>query len=148
MYKETPWTTEEKTTKKSRVRKSSYIKERQADLAVSTARVLKLFEVHKEKAFNTAQVAEALEQRLIQMKSEEIAPDVLTFAGNGEPTVHPEFASIINDTLLLRDRHFPKAKVSVLTNATRIIIPEIHEALMKVDNNIIKLDTVNTDYIN
>ena len=82
------------------------------------------------------------------MKSEGIAPDVLTFAGNGEPTAHPEFASIINDILLLRDRHFPKAKVSVLTNATRIIIPEIHEALMKVDNNIIKLDTVNTDYIN
>lgn len=102
----------------------------------------------KQKFPTRNQVAEALEQRLIQMKSEGIAPDVLTFAGNGEPTAHPEFASIINDTLLLRDRHFPKAKVSVLTNATRIIIPEIHEALIKVDNNIIKLDTVNTDYIN
>lgn len=102
----------------------------------------------KQKFPTRSQVAEALEQKLIQMKSEGIAPDVLTFAGNGEPTTHPEFASIINDTLLLRDRHFPQAKVSVLTNATRIIQPEIHKVLMKVDNNIIKLDTVNIDYIN
>lgn len=93
------------------------------------------------------QVAEALEQKLLQMKAEGIAPDVLTFAGNGEPTAHPDFAAIIDDTLLLRDRHFPQAKVSVLTNATRIILPEVHKALMKVDNNIVKLDTVDVGYI-
>ena len=81
------------------------------------------------------------------MKAEGIAPDVLTFAGNGEPTAHPDFAAIIDDTLLLRDRHFPQAKVSVLTNATRIILPEVHKALMKIDNNIVKLDTVDVGYI-
>lgn len=102
----------------------------------------------KQKLPARDQVAKALEQKLTQMKAEGVTLDVLTFAGNGEPTAHPDFASIINDTLLLRDLHFPEAKVSVLTNGTRIIKPEVHQALMKVDNNIVKLDTVNIDYIN
>ena len=75
------------------------------------------------------------------------APDVLTFAGNGEPTIHPQFAEIMADTLALRDRYFPLAKVSVLSNATMIHRPEVRKALMKVDNNILKLDTVDADYI-
>ena len=93
------------------------------------------------------QVTEALEQKLRQMQSEGIAPDVLTFAGNGEPTAHPHFAQIIDDTLALRDRYFPKAKVSVLTNGTRIGCDDVFEALKRVDNNIVKLDTVDMDYI-
>lgn len=93
------------------------------------------------------QVTEALEQKLRQMQSEGIAPDVLTFAGNGEPTAHPHFAQIIDDTLALRDRYFPKAKVSVLTNGTRIGRDDVFEALKRVDNNIVKLDTVDMDYI-
>ena len=101
----------------------------------------------KEKMPTRHEVAHALEQKLTQMQAEGIAPDVLTFAGNGEPTAHPDFARIIDDTLALRDRYFPNAKVSVLTNATRIDRPEVHEALKKVDNNIVKLDTVNMDYI-
>lgn len=75
-------------------------------------------------------------------------PDVLTFAGNGEPTIHPDFPGIIDDTIALRDRLCPKAKVSVLTNATLISRDNVFEALSKVDNNILKLDTVNSDYIN
>lgn len=94
-----------------------------------------------------SKVAEALEQKLQQMKAEGITPDVLTFAGNGEPTAHPYFADIIDDTLALRDKYFPKAKVSVLTNATQITKPNVHKALMRVDNNIVKLDTINIDYI-
>ncbi len=74
-------------------------------------------------------------------------PDVLTFAGNGEPTLHPHFPEIIEDTRALRDRYFPKAKISVLSNATQIFRPEVFEALGKVDNNILKLDTVDGDYI-
>ena len=73
--------------------------------------------------------------------------DVLTFAGNGEPTAHPDFAAIIDDTLALRNLYSPQAKVSVLTNATRINRNDVFEALKKVDNNIVKLDTVNADYI-
>lgn len=92
-------------------------------------------------------VAEALEQKLQQMVGENEIPDVLTFAGNGEPTGHPEFLDIIRDTIALRDRYCPKAKVSVLSNATFCGRPEVHEALMLVDNNILKLDTVNDEYI-
>ena len=94
-----------------------------------------------------AQVIEALEQQLKKMQEEGTAPDVLTFAGNGEPTVHPQFAQIIDDTLALRDRYFPNAKVSVLTNSTMITRPAVFEALKKVDNNILKLDTVDPEYI-
>ena len=93
------------------------------------------------------EVATALEAQLLKMQDEGLAPDVLTFAGNGEPTVHPQFAEVIDDTLRLRDKYFPNAKVSVLTNATLITRPAVFEALKRVDNNILKLDTVNEDYI-
>ena len=101
----------------------------------------------KQKLPTRHEVAEALEKKLVQMQAEGMAPDVLTFAGNGEPTAHPDFAAIIDDTLQLRDRYFPHAKVSVLTNATRINRPEVFEALKRVDNNIVKLDTVDMAYI-
>ena len=101
----------------------------------------------KQKLPTRTEVAAALEQKLQQMQAENMAPDVLTFAGNGEPTAHPDFAGVIDDTLALRDRYFPKAKVSVLTNGTRIDKEEVFEALKRVDNNIVKLDTVEMDYI-
>ena len=93
------------------------------------------------------QVAEALERQLRKMHDDNQHPDVLTFAGNGEPTSHPDFPSIIDDTIRLRDELCPKAKVSVLSNSTFITKPAIRKALMRVDNNILKLDTVNADYI-
>ncbi len=93
------------------------------------------------------EVREALEQRLQQMQTEQCAPDVLTFAGNGEPTAHPDFVGIIDDTLALRDVYFPKAQVSVLSNATMLHKPEVVAALKRVDNNILKLDTVSQEYI-
>lgn len=92
-------------------------------------------------------VADALEKKLSAMLQSGELPDVLTFAGNGEPTAHPEFAAIIADTLALRNRYCPQAKVSVLSNATRAHVPEVREALLQVDNNILKLDTVDADYI-
>lgn len=93
------------------------------------------------------EVRDALEARLKDMKENGPVPDVLTFAGNGEPTMHPQFSEIIDDVCALRDRYFPDAKISVLSNATQIIRPAVFDALMKVDNNIQKLDTVNPDYI-
>lgn len=93
------------------------------------------------------EVRRALEERLTLMAAEGPTPDVLTFAGNGEPTAHPDFPAIMEDTLALRDRFFPNARVSVLTNGTHIDRPAVHEALMRVDNNIVKLDTVDADYI-
>ena len=93
-------------------------------------------------------VAEKLEQKLKLMVSEGQLPDVLTFAGNGEPTCHPHFPEIINDTIRLRDKYCPEAKVSVLSNSTMIHHKSVHDALMLVDNNILKLDTINQEYIN
>lgn len=93
------------------------------------------------------EVAAALEVKLMEMKEHGVLPDVLTFAGNGEPTIHPHFGEIIDDTIALRDRLCPAAKVSVLTNATLITRDTVFEALKKVDNNILKLDTVDSSYI-
>ena len=93
------------------------------------------------------EVAKALEEKLIEMNNNGELPDVLTFAGNGEPTIHPHFKDIIDDTIKLRDRICPNAKVSVLTNATLITRESVFEALKKVDNNILKLDTIDSGYI-
>lgn len=88
-----------------------------------------------------ADVYEALEQRLVEMRQKNDEPDAITFAGNGEPTLNPDFPDIIGDTLYLRDKYFPNAKVAVLSNATTCGDPVIKEALLKVDLNILKLDS-------
>lgn len=93
------------------------------------------------------EVRSALERVLVTRNEKGEPLDVLTFAGNGEPTLHPDFPGIISDTISLRDRYFPEAKVSVLSNATAAHRPAVREALMRVDNNIQKLDTVDMDYI-
>ena len=81
------------------------------------------------------------------MKDEGVAPDVLTFAGNGEPTAHPHFAEIVDDVIATKNRYFPNARISVLTNGTQVHKPKVFSALMKVDDNILKLDTVDDRYI-
>ena len=86
-------------------------------------------------------VRETLEAKLIEMKSEGQVPDVITFAGNGEPTLHVDFEGIIDDTISLRNTYCPTAKVSVLSNSTRIHKPNVFRALNKVDNNILKFDS-------
>ncbi|MCK9300344.1 MAG: radical SAM protein [Bacteroidales bacterium] len=87
------------------------------------------------------QVVTALDLKLQALLAEGVIPDVLTFAGNGEPTVHPDFPAIIDAVIILRDRWVPKAKISVLSNSSRIDKAEIRAALLKVDNNILKLDS-------
>ena len=93
-------------------------------------------------------VAEKLEAKLKEMAADGQLPDVLTFAGNGEPTCHPHFPEIIENVIRLRDQYCPKAKVSVLSNSTMIHRQDVHDALMRVDNNILKLDTIDPIYIN
>ena len=93
------------------------------------------------------EVAAALETTLRERHEQGLGLDVLTFAGNGEPTLHPDFPGIIDDTIRIRDTYFPEAKVSVLSNATMTFKDEVRAALMKVDNNIQKIDTVDDDYI-
>lgn len=87
-----------------------------------------------------AEVREALEARLRQVAADGTHVDSITFSGDGEPTLNPEFPAIIDDTLRLRDRWLPSAKVSVLSNATRVHVPEIFAALTRVDNPIMKID--------
>jgi len=94
-----------------------------------------------------SEVATALEAKLQQMQQDSQQPDVLTFAGNGEPTCHPHFHQIIDATIQLRDKYCPGAKVSVLSNSTMIHRKEVHDALLRVDNNILKLDTVDPQFI-
>ena len=87
-----------------------------------------------------ADVQEALEARLKACKADGTPIDSITFSGDGEPTLNPEFPAIVDATLALRDRYYPAAKVSVLSNATRCGKPGVFEALQKVDNAILKLD--------
>lgn len=87
------------------------------------------------------EVSAALQSALEAMAAEGQQLNVITFAGNGEPTMHPDFELIIDDTLALRDKLCPSAKVSVLSNATQIHREDVRRALLKVDNNILKLDS-------
>ena len=92
--------------------------------------------------FNDREVVrELLAAQLRKMADEGTPPDVITFAGNGEPTMHPEFEAIIDDTIALRDELCPSARVSVLSNATMINRESVRRALERVDNNILKLDS-------
>ena len=89
---------------------------------------------------SAAEVRSALEDKLSTLMLEGVGIDSITFSGDGEPTLNPEFPRIIEDTLRLRDVFYPDAKVSVLSNATRVHMPEVFEALRKVDNPIMKID--------
>lgn len=85
------------------------------------------------------EVKAALEEKLVSL-SGEIALDVITFSGNGEPTLHPDFLGIMQDTCALRDHYCPSAKISVLSNSTQLGRPDVVEALRLCDNRILKLD--------
>ena len=87
------------------------------------------------------EVSKALEIKLLEMKVNGMPLDVITYAGNGEPTLHPDFAGITDDSIALRDKYFPNSKIAVLSNSTTINKPEIKAALLKVDKNILKLDS-------
>lgn len=89
---------------------------------------------------NAAEVREMLEAKLKQLVADGTPVDSITFSGDGESTINPDFPQIIDDTLALRDQYYPSAKVSVLSNATQVHRPEIFAALGKVDNPIMKID--------
>ena len=86
-------------------------------------------------------VKRQLRHKLMEMKEAGQTLDVITFSGNGEPTLHPEFKKVVEDVLRLRTEFFPDAKVSVLSNSTMAGKPDVVQALLKVDNNILKLDS-------
>ena len=82
-----------------------------------------------------------LETKLKELRGTVNEPDAITFAGNGEPTIHPKFAEIIDDTIEARDKYAPKAAISILSNASMLHKPSVTTALKKVDKNILKLDS-------
>ena len=90
---------------------------------------------------NRETVYNALEQKLSELKQLNQIPDVITYAGNGEPTLHPAFPGIIDDSITLRDKYIPEARIAVLSNATTISDPLVKAALLKTDMNILKLDS-------
>ncbi len=98
---------------------------------------------HEKKAGLPARsaVAQKLEEKLLAMQNAGKLPDVITFAGNGEPTLHPEFAGIIDDTVRLRNKLAPACRIAVLSNATMIHREPVFQALLRVDDNILKLDS-------
>ena len=98
--------------------------------------------------YNSAdEVITALGEHLRVMGEQGRLPDVITFAGNGEPTASPSFPEAIRGAVALRDALAPEARIAVLSNGTRADVPEVHDALMLVDDNILKLDTVDPDFI-
>jgi wyosine [tRNA(Phe)-imidazoG37] synthetase (radical SAM superfamily) len=79
-------------------------------------------------------------KRFPEIIQQGIIPDSITFAGNGEPTIHPDFAGIIDDVLVMRNEYFPKAKIAILSNASLIHKPHVKESLLRIDDCILKLD--------
>jgi wyosine [tRNA(Phe)-imidazoG37] synthetase (radical SAM superfamily) len=87
------------------------------------------------------EVFDALRTKLAEMKEQGRGPDVITYAGNGEPTLHPDFSSIIDDSISLRNQFFPEARISVLSNGSTLRRQPVRNALKKVDMNILKIDS-------
>ncbi len=108
----------------------------------------KSFGKNKNALPTSIEVRKTLENALRTYQYKNLKIDTITFAGNGEPTLHPEFPKIINDTIKARNKYYPKAKIAVLSNATLINKPAIRKALRKVEYNILKLDSVNEETLN
>ena len=94
-----------------------------------------------------ADVRNALEAKLKQCKADQVPIDSITFSGDGEPTLNPDFPQIIDDTLRLRDQYYPASKVTVLSNSTRVHLPEVFNALRKVDNPTMKIDAPTNELV-
>ena len=99
----------------------------------------------KNKFRSVEEVSKALARRLEELKKQKLPVDSITFAGCGEPTIHPDFHKIIDMTIILRNQHYPEAQISVLSNATMLHNPKVFRALLKVDRNIQKLDSAITE---
>ena len=92
-------------------------------------------------------VRNALEAKLKECKASQTPIDSITFSGDGEPTINPEFPQIIDDTIRLRNQYYPNSKITVLSNATMVHKPEVFAALRKVDNPTMKIDAPTNELI-
>ena len=94
-----------------------------------------------------AEVRNALETKLRQCRVDGVPIDSITFSGDGEPTLNPEFPQIIDDTIRLRNQYYPASKITVLSNSTRVHLPEVFAALRKVDNPTMKIDAPTNELV-
>ncbi len=95
----------------------------------------------KKRFHSRETVSSTLEAKLLEMKKNNEPLDVITYAGNGEPTLHPQFAAIIDDSIILRNKLFPDVKIAVLSNATMLHNKNVVQALQRIDQNILKIDS-------
>ncbi len=92
-------------------------------------------------SFNSRKnIYQSLESRLLDLHDRHLQPDSITFSGNGEPTMHPEFTEIVQDVKQLRNRFVPGTKVTVLSNSTTLHNPRVFKTLLEIENNVMKLD--------
>ncbi|HPB57084.1 MAG TPA: radical SAM protein [Bacteroidales bacterium] len=92
--------------------------------------------------FSLEEVNQAIESKLIQCQQDNIPIDSITFSGNGEPTLHPDFPAIVDNLIRLRDQYYPDAIITCLSNSTQLYRDDVREALMKIENPVLKLDAV------
>jgi wyosine [tRNA(Phe)-imidazoG37] synthetase (radical SAM superfamily) len=107
----------------------------------------KIIENEDRRMPSISEVHTELEKTLLSYKKSQKKIDTITFAGNGEPTLHPFFSEIIDDTIQLRNNVMPETKIAVLSNASLIFRKDVRNSLMKVDFNILKLDSSNEETI-
>ena len=89
----------------------------------------------------TEQIIPVIEKKLQELKAQNIHLDSITYSGNGEPTMHPQFGEITKNLIRLRDRYFPQTIITCLSNSTQLHRPDVIDALREIDNPIMKLDT-------
>lgn len=92
--------------------------------------------------FSLEEVNQAIETKLIQCQQDKIPINSITFSGNGEPTLHPDFLAIVDNLIRLRDQYYPNAIITCLSNSTQLYRDDVREALMKIENPVLKLDAV------
>jgi wyosine [tRNA(Phe)-imidazoG37] synthetase (radical SAM superfamily) len=102
----------------------------------------------RAKLYSREEIKNAMLERFPELIQKGIIPDSITFAGNGEPTIHPDFSGILDDVIELRNRFFPQARIAVLSNATLIHKPLVKETLLKIDDCILKLDAGSEEMFN
>lgn len=95
-----------------------------------------------EKLPKTEDILYRIKNDFFKLAEKNIEIDTITFAGNGEPTLHPDFDIIVDECILQRNKFFPNAKIAVLTNATLLHKKKVENALYKTDQPLLKLDSV------
>jgi wyosine [tRNA(Phe)-imidazoG37] synthetase (radical SAM superfamily) len=108
----------------------------------------KQIETIQDKVYSRNDIISTLELRLKQLKSENAIINSITFAGNGEPTMHPDFALIVDDVVRLRNEYFPEAKTTCLSNSTLAFDVKVRTVLLKLDNVMMKLDAGSQEMFN